>query len=297
MAAEELLGHRIMKLERSDVEYPLWRKKVDKSLFEHNGTTIPVWACEMWGLTDDFSDISSRRDERSRVTVSFAGTEYEGWVTTAKHGRSSPALRLWYHENLSLELKYTFLMSYMRSLEQRLTADTDEDIEKKIPFWEFLDIEYDKRSKHFRFLAYYKQEPSFPNLFQRLIESPGLKRIADELEGKKEKRIHKQEWRSRDQLPFEIGATNVLYLLLDTKNKLLYAGEAKDLILRLNQSHPSIPHWDFFRYSVLPDQLSAFRIALERMLIRDLAGFLPNKKRVQTMSIEGFHLANDKIDK
>ena len=28
----------LMKLERSDVEFPIWRKKVDKALFEHSGT-------------------------------------------------------------------------------------------------------------------------------------------------------------------------------------------------------------------------------------------------------------------
>src|ERR1051325_2655781 len=97
-----------MKLERSDVEFPIWRKKVDKSLFEHNGTTIPVWACQMWSLTDIFAEVSSRRDERAKVVVSFGGNDYEGWITTAKHGRSSPALRLWYQEDLSLQLKYSF---------------------------------------------------------------------------------------------------------------------------------------------------------------------------------------------
>jgi hypothetical protein len=245
---------------------------------------------------EDFREISSKGDVRAKVTVTFAGTEYDGWVTTAKHGRSSPALRLWYQEELSLKLKYTFLMSYMRSLEQRLTSEMDEDIEKKIPFWEFLDIEYDRQTRHFRFVAYYRQEPSFPGLFERLIESPGLKRIADELEGKKERRIYKQNWRPRNQLAFEIGATNALYLLLDTKHKLIYAGEAKDLLSRLSQPHPSIPHWDFYRYNVLPDQLAPFRVALERMLIRDLAGFLPNKKTVQNMSLDGFQLVNDKID-
>ena len=29
-----------MKLERSDVEFAIWRKKVDKSLFEHNDTGV-----------------------------------------------------------------------------------------------------------------------------------------------------------------------------------------------------------------------------------------------------------------
>ena len=93
------------------MEFPLWRKKVDKSLFQHNGTTIPLWACQMWRLTEDFGDVSSRGDDRAVVTVSFAGRNYRGWVTTARHGRKSPALRLWYEEELSLKLKYTFLMS------------------------------------------------------------------------------------------------------------------------------------------------------------------------------------------
>ena len=84
-----------MKLERSNIDFPLWRKKVDKSLFEHNGTTIPVWACEMWGLPALFSEISSRKDSDSEVTVKFGKKKYNGWVTTAKHGRNSPAYRLW----------------------------------------------------------------------------------------------------------------------------------------------------------------------------------------------------------
>lgn len=285
-----------MRLERSDVEFPLWRKKVDKSLFEHNGTTIPLWACEMWGLAKLFFDVSSKKDNRSKVQVSYLDKTYDGWVTTAKHGRSSPAYRLWYEEDLSLKLKYTFLMSYMRSLEQRLSSQKSE-IEKEIPFWEFLDIEFDRSNRLFRLVAYYKQEPSFPNLFDRLIESPGLKKVADELEGKKEKRIYKQDWKPRDQLPFEIGATNVLYQLIDTEQRRLYVGEAKDLITRLSQSHRSVPKWDYFRYDVLPDVLAPFRIALERMLIRDLAALLQHKKGVPNFPISDFVLANEKIDK
>jgi hypothetical protein len=50
---------RPVKLERSNVEFPLWRKKVGKPMFEHNGTTSPVWACEMWELPRFFSNVSS----------------------------------------------------------------------------------------------------------------------------------------------------------------------------------------------------------------------------------------------
>ena len=61
--------------------------------------------------------------------------------------------------------------------------------------WEFLDIEFDQDEKTFRFVSHYTQKPIFPELFRRLTYSPALKRIDDELSGKDEFRIHKQDWR------------------------------------------------------------------------------------------------------
>src|SRR5580704_6722992 len=158
-----------MKLERSNVEFAIWRKKVDKSLFEHNGTTIPEWACRMWSLPEIYEAVTSRKDPRSNATVVYKGMQYDAWVTTAPHGRKSPAFRLWFDPVLALGLKGTFLMSYMRSLEGTLQGNVD--IEQVMPFWEFLDIEFDKQRRVFRFVAYYRQEASFPHLFDRLIGS------------------------------------------------------------------------------------------------------------------------------
>ena len=50
-------------------------------------------------------------------------------------------------------------------------------------------------------------------------------------------RIYKQKWIPRSELEFELGANNVLYTLIDTKNKLLYIGEAGNLVKRLRQGH------------------------------------------------------------
>lgn len=283
-----------MKLERSDVEFAIWRKKVDKSLFEHNGTTIPEWACRMWALPEIYGKVTSRKDSRASAAVRYNGKQYDAWVTTAPHGRKSPAFRLWYDRVLSLELKRPFLMSYMRSLEGALQENAD--VEQKILFWEFLDIEFDQSRRMFRFAAYYKQEPSFPHLFHRLIGSPALRRVADEIEGKKECRIHKQDWAPRSELEFQLGASNVIYVLLDSKGKRFYVGEAVDLIKRLLQSHPTIPDWDFFRYDVLPPELEAHRVALDRMLIRDFATVLKNKREVSSKEISNYELANDKVD-
>jgi len=195
----------------------------------------------MWGLPPVFSDVSSRRNPRSKVPIKYEGKLYEGWVTTTKQGRRrSSVIRFWFEEDLSVRLQFVFLMSYMRSLEQKLAGDSGSEIEEEIPFLEFLDIEFNPQDRQFTFVAYYKQKPSFPNLFKRLVGSPGLKRVADAIEGKKETRIYKQDWKARNQLPYEIGATNVLYYLVDTQQELLYVGEAKNLVTRLSQNRPSM---------------------------------------------------------
>jgi hypothetical protein len=283
-----------MRLERSNIEFAIWRKKVDKSLFEHNGTTIPDWACRMWDLPKIYGSVTSRKASEAKTLVKYGGSEFDAWVTTAPHGRKSPAYRLWYQPSLSLELKRTFLMSYMRSLEGTLQKVSD--IELSIPFWEFLDIEFDTVHRVFRFVAYYKQQPSFPHLFDRLIGSPALRKVADEIEGKQNIRIYKQEWKPREAMEFEIGATNVIYMLIDTKENCFYVGEAADLVKRLMQPHPSIPNWDHFRYNVLPEELAPFRVVLERMLIRDFSAVLKNKKQIVWQDIGKCELANDKVD-
>ena len=65
-------------------------------------------------------------------------------------------------------------MSFVRDIEDRLRkskGERDTNIEDEIPFWEFLDIEYDQESRTFFFDAYYTQKPVFSELFRRFIES------------------------------------------------------------------------------------------------------------------------------
>ncbi|MCW3999520.1 MAG: GIY-YIG nuclease family protein [Candidatus Bathyarchaeota archaeon] len=288
-----------MKTERSDVDHPLWRKKVDSSLFRQNGTTIPHWACKMWGIEDDFSTCNSKSMATSKIQVEFKGIVYDGWVTVAKEGErsKSPAYRLWYQRQLSHELKDAFLMSFARDIESRLRRlkGHQENVEDEIPFWEFIDIEYDRAIKRFYFNAYYVHKPAFSELFKRLIESPVLHKIDDELEQKPTLRIQKIKWYKRADLTAQIGANNVIYFLIDTKNKLLYIGEAMNLVDRLSKEYPSIPNWDYFRYNVLPDELFDHRVTLERMVIRDYASLLPNSV-TETKEISDYRLVNDKID-
>ena len=140
----------------------------------------------------------------------------------------------------------------MRDIESRLKGDVG-DIEQDIPFWEFLDIEFNNAEKEFIFTAHYRQNPIFPQLFKHIVNSPALKIIEDEIENKNDFRIHhKQDWQPRNNLQTEIGATNVIYTLVDNDEKLIYVGEAGDLIKRLKQPHPTILKWTHYRYDILP---------------------------------------------
>ncbi len=77
---------------------------------------------------------------------------YEGNLTCSfPKKRSNKFHVLWISEDLTEELKKTFVMSHMRDIESELRGDVG-DIEKEIPFWEFVDIEFDPDQNGFIFL-------------------------------------------------------------------------------------------------------------------------------------------------
>jgi hypothetical protein len=252
----------------------------------------------MWGIQEVFSTCRSRDDPSSRVRIQFRSEKFEGWVTIASQGRKTPAYRLWFSEDLSSRLKDVFLMSFVRDIEDRLSKskERNKNIEDQIPFWEFLDIEYNSESKLFRLVPYYTHKSAFPKLFKRFVESSILHKIDDELSEKPPFRIYKNKWKPRAEVDFELGANNVLYTLIDTKNRLIYIGEAATLGDRLRQVHSSIPEWDHFRYDILPNEMAPHRKTLERMIIRDFASVLPNAKGVDSFHISEYRLANERID-
>ena len=287
--------------ERSNVKHDMWRKKVDKSMLR-GGTAIPKWIASKWNLEHHFPDTkgrSGKNDIGTRTKISFNRKAYEANLTCTfpKH-RANKVHRLVLSIELIEELQKVFLMSHMRTIESELKGGDIGDLEKEIPFWEFIDIEFNAKNKEFIFTAHYKQEPMFPELFKRLAGSPSLKVIQDEIFGKDEFRIHKQDWKPKEDLDSELGAMNVIYTLLDKKNKLIYVGEAIDLKKRLKGKYPSIPNWTHYRYEVLPKSLkNKLRITLERMVIRSYASLIGNKSKIPSANISSYKLANDKIDK
>ena len=287
----------IRKIERSKVDFLLWRKKVDKSIFKEQSTPIPAWVSDMWNLDRYFINVDSIKKEESKTKIYFEKKPYNGNISLHKVPAGvKPIYRLHFEETLVNELKDVFLMSHMRGIEQELNKEVK--VENEIPFWEFLDIEFNESEKSFLLTAYYRQKPTFPELFSNLVNSPALSKVEDKAFNKNSKpRIYKQDWLPKTELDSHIGATNVIYMLADTNNEILYIGETLDLKKRLTSDYPSIPNWDFFRYDVLPDELKDYRVTIERMLIHQFASIMKNKKQISNLDIDKYELANEKIDK
>jgi len=284
-------------LERKNVDFPLWRKKVDATFLKEGFTPIPKWLIGIWEIDKNFNHVTSKSDQDAQVSIIYKNLEYQGQVSKVRspHGQR---YRLYFEPSLADSMCNLFLMSYMRMLESELSeSSNNRETEKEISFWEFIDIEFDSERKQFHFVAHYKLTPDFPNLFSRLVSSAPIYRIKNQVIGKDKKRIFKQDWRPRKEYKLELGVEDVIYMLVDTRKKLIYLGEAGKMINRFNAGHPDIKDWDYYKYNVLPDELAPYRLAVERMEIRDMAALLDNKQNIQTISISEYKLVNRKIDK
>ena len=150
-----------MPNERSNVRFPLWRKKMDGSMFGDQCTVIPNW------VVDNVFNIRGRFSKREKsdplsqahVSINRGGgkrTTHAATVTTSPRG-GIPVMRLYFGDDVTSWLMDVFRMTYAR-YQERLKHDINgPTIEKLIPFWEFIDIEWDETASTFHFTAWYTQ--------------------------------------------------------------------------------------------------------------------------------------------
>lgn len=289
-----------MRTERSNIKFPLWRKKVDTALFTKLDTPIPNWLSKVWEIESVIGYNSSKKSEETSILLSLNKKVFKGSVLYTKHYGKETNYKLFFSKDFAEELKDCFIMSYMRTLESKLRRGNilyTNNIEDEIPFWEFIDIEFDKANRVFHCKAHYTQRPIFPELFKQFTKSHLLKDMENRLLDKGEFKFLKQDWRPRSELNLQLFEhPNFIYYLIDTQNKLLYIGESKT-IKRIFQRRPEIPNWDHFRIDFLPIWITrSQRLELERLVIRSFASLLTNHRKIKHISISEYQLANKKID-
>jgi len=141
-----------MKSERSKVEFPVWRKKVDSSLFQHQGTVIPKWVCGIWSMENIFPGKGGKRKPESEVSIKFGNSNFIGWITsTWPKKRATKVYRLWFDDDLNTKLKEEYLMSFMRDIEGRLRekGNKKQTLKMKYHFGSFLILNLIQTKKDF----------------------------------------------------------------------------------------------------------------------------------------------------
>jgi hypothetical protein len=149
-----------MPSERSNIKYPMWRKKVDGSMFYDRCTVIPDWVKDnLFEIRDTFPH-PEKSNPKSKVTITLIHenrkkTSHWGSVITSHRGKLPPVMRLFYDEDVVDWLEKKYVLTSRRNQIRRKLDWNGPTAEKKIPFWEFIDIEYNSQDCEFIFTAHY----------------------------------------------------------------------------------------------------------------------------------------------
>ena len=152
-----------MPNERSDVFFPLWRKKVDGAMFDDKCTVLPIWVRNrLFNITERFPH-RSKKDPGSetKIVITHRGgkkTSHVAHVTTLPRPNLGPVMRLQYGNDVKEWLTESFAKTYHRNEQRKLHGLNGPTIEKLVPFWEFIDIEWDESKESFHFRAWYSLE-------------------------------------------------------------------------------------------------------------------------------------------
>ena len=285
-----------MKLERKNIQFPLWRKKVDKTILVEGMSPIPGAWVNIWDLNNRFSSSVGFKSKEGQIEIIFKSKSYKGVIFRTKRGQ----YRFKFLDKKLIDLlKETFNSSYIRVIEGELrkSKNSDCNIENEIPFWEFIDIEFNVNDKQMLLTAHYVQKSIYNQLFMELSKSHAIEEIENRIFHDSDFRIVKSDWKEKINLKSQIDIKNVIYNLIDTENKEIYIGEAYSLKDRVVENRSEIPSWSHYRFDSLPEGLTQKqRVAIERLMIRTFASFFKNTKSIDSFEVSDFVLKNKKID-
>ena len=177
---------------------------MDGSMFNDRCTVIPKW------VVDNVFKIRGRFPQKEKnhpMSQAFISinrgkgkfTQHTATVTTSPRG-GLPVMRLYFEEDVVSWLKEAFKMTYLRDIERKSHGLNGPTIESLIPFWEFIDIEWEEETSTFHFTAWYTQDElthTLPGQELQYVPSPDNQ---EELTGTESED-------NEDPGPFEFGPT------------------------------------------------------------------------------------------
>ena len=123
----------MVRVDRRSVSYPMWRKKVDRTILNDNGCTVlPSWVVDNFGIRDKFG--VGKNKEENQIPIFFNKKRYDGGsITVQTESRATPFYRLWLPLELVEELRISFQMTYIRGLEEELQKKSSNQTSPSCP--------------------------------------------------------------------------------------------------------------------------------------------------------------------
>ncbi len=133
---------------------------MDGAMFDDKCTVLPIWVREtLFNITERFPHRSKKHpDSVASIVIAHKGgkkTTHEAHITTLPLPKLGPVMRLHFGNDVKDWLSKAFHKTYVRNEQRKAHGLNGPAIERLIPFWEFIDIEWDAGNETFHFRAWY----------------------------------------------------------------------------------------------------------------------------------------------
>ena len=133
---------------------------MDGAMFDDKCTVLPIWVRgTLFNVTERFPHRSKKNPEsETSIVITHNGgkkTKHVAHVTTLPRPNLGPVMRLYFGNDVKSWLVKEFNKTHLRNEERKKHGLNGPKIEALIPFWEFIDIEWDAEEEvfHFRVLS------------------------------------------------------------------------------------------------------------------------------------------------
>lgn len=134
-------------------------------MFDDKCTVLPIWVRDrLFNVTQRFPHRSKKHPEsETSIIITHPGgkkTKHIAHVTTLPRPNLGPVMRLQFGNDVKEWLSKAFNKTFQRNEERKANGLNGPTIERLIPFWEFIDIEWDCDTEEFHFRAWYSLDSS-----------------------------------------------------------------------------------------------------------------------------------------
>ena len=146
-------------------------------MFDDKCTVLPIWVRDrLFNVTQRFPHRSKNHpeSETSIIITHPRGkkTKHIAHVTTLPRPNLGPVMRLQFGNDVKEWLSKAFIKTFQRNEERKANGLNGPTIERLIPFWEFIDIEWDCDTEEFHFRAWYSLHSN--EVQSEMITSPSI---------------------------------------------------------------------------------------------------------------------------